>query len=138
MTWLQLEELVEDPRFVTNPDRNAHREELADKISQVLATRTKAETLEALPILGVPAATINTIGDAFDEPQVKHRGGRIDLPHRSAGSAPGIANPIHYSGTPIHYRNAPPLLGEHTEEVLRELVGSTDEDLANLRTSGTI
>ena len=138
MKWLELEDLIDDPRFVTNPDRNAHRPALADLVSEALASRTKAETLAALPALGVPAATINTIEEAFDEPQVLHRGGRIDLPHSSAGSAPGIANPIHFGATPVQYRNAPPLLGEHTEEVLRELVGSTDEEVADLRASGVI
>lgn len=138
MSWLDLEPLITDERFVTNPQRNANREELSRLISEAFSTRTKAETLAALPGLGVPAATINSIAEAFDEPQVKHRGGRIELPHATAGTAPGIANPIHFSGTPITYRNAPPLLGEHTDEVLIELAGCTDEDLVKLRRSETI
>ncbi len=87
----------------------------------------------ALPGLGVPAATINDIAQAFDEPQVCHRGGRIELPHSSAGRAPGVANPLHLSATPVTYRNAPPLLGEHTDEVLGGLLGLSADDLVELR-----
>jgi crotonobetainyl-CoA:carnitine CoA-transferase CaiB-like acyl-CoA transferase len=69
---------------------------------------------------------------------VRHRGGRIELPHATAGTAPGIANPLHLSATPVTYRNAPPLLGEHTDEVLTELLGLEAEALDDLRGSGII
>jgi len=136
--WLDLPELVEDSRFVDNPDRNKHRVELAGLLQAELRTRTRSETLAALPPLGVPAATINDIGEAFDEPQVRYRGGRIDLPHQSAGTAPAIANPIHFSASPVTYRNAPPLLGEHTDEVLESVLGLDAREIEQLRTNGVI
>lgn len=136
--WLDLPELIEDPRFVNNPDRNKHRVELAGLLQAKLRTRTRSETLTALPPLGVPAATINDIGEAFDEPQVRYRGGRIDLPHQSAGTAPAIANPIHFSASPVTYRNAPPLLGEHTDEVLESVLGLDTQEIEQLRANGIV
>ena len=133
MDWLGLSELVADPRFAENPDRNEHRAALAEKIQAVMITRARADTLRDLPTAGVPTAAINDIGEAFDLPQVQHRGGRIDLPHQTAGTAPGIANPVHFSASPIVYRNAPPLLGEHTDEVLEELLDIDSEECAELR-----
>ena len=136
--WLDLPELVDDPRFAENPDRNKHRVELAGLLQSELRKRSKAETLEALPRLGVPAAKINDIAEAFDEPQAKHRGGRIDLPHVVAGTAPGISNPIHFSASPITYRNAPPTLGEHTDEILRDSLHLSEEEIADLRDRGVV
>jgi len=136
--WLGIEDLAHDPRFVENPDRNRNREALASLLGTALADRNAAEVIAALPGLGVPAATINNIAQAFDEPQVQHRGGRIELPHASAGSAPAVANPLHLSGTPIEYRNAPPLLGEHTTEVLSDLLGLDGAELAELAARGVV
>lgn len=136
--WLGLDELVDDPRFAENPDRNKYRVELAGLLQAKLRTRTKAETLDALPALGVPAARINDIADAFDEPQAKYRGGRIELPHSLAGTAPAVSNPIHFSASPVTYRNAPPTLGEHTDDVLLSVLGLTAAEIADLRADGTI
>lgn len=133
MDWLGLTELVADPRFVDNPDRNEHRAELAEQIQAVMITRSRADVLSHLPAAGVPAAVINDIAEAFEMPQVKHRGGRIELPHKVAGTAPGIANPMHFSATPVVYRNAPPLLGEHTDEVLGQLLEIDAERRRELR-----
>ena len=130
--WLDVSHLPTDPRFVDNPDRNQHRLELAGLLQEALRPKTRAEVLAGLGQAGVPAAVINTIGDAFAEPQVMHRGGRIDLPHDLAGSAPGIANPLHLSETPIEYRNAPPTLGQHTEEVLLDVLDLTSEEVGDL------
>lgn len=136
--WLGLDSIPEDARFVENPDRNRHRVELAGLLQAELRTRTKAETLAALPSLGVPAAKINDLAEAFDEPQAKHRGGRIELPHSTAGTAPGIANPLHLSASPITYRNAPPTLGEHTDEVLRDDLGLSDSEISKLRSDSVV
>ncbi len=136
--WLGLDELVTDPRFAENPDRNKHRVELAGLLQAELRSRTKAETLDALPALGVPAAKINDMAEAFAEPQAIHRGGRIELPHSLAGTAPAISNPIHFSASPITYRNAPPTLGEHTDEILRDVLGLSTEQINDLRDTQTI
>ena len=136
--WLGVPELTTDPRFVENPDRNAHRLELAGLLQAELRTKTQAEVLAALPELGVPTAKINNIAEAFDEPQAKHRGGRIELPHSLAGTVPGIANPIHLSATPITYRNGPPTLGEHTADVLADVLDMSADDIAALRDAGAV
>ena len=136
--WLGLDELVTDERFAENPARNKHRVELAGLIQAKLRSRTKAETLVALPALGVPAAKINDMAEAFDEPQAKHRGGRIELPHSLAGTAPAISNPIHFSASPVTYRNAPPTLGEHTDEVLTDLLGMSETEVAELHANNIV
>lgn len=136
--WLGLDHLVDDPRFAENPARNTHRVELAGLLQERLRTRSRADVLAALPGLGVPAAAINDIAQAFDEPQVQHRGGRIDLPHSLSGTVPGIANPLHLSGTPVAYTHGPPTLGEHTDLVLGELLGRTPEERNDLRDRGVI
>ncbi|MDW3176042.1 MAG: CaiB/BaiF CoA-transferase family protein [Acidimicrobiia bacterium] len=136
--WLGVPEMIDDPRFANNPDRNKHRVEMAGTLQAKFRTRTRAETLAGLPPLGVPAATINDIAEAFDDPHVRHRGGRIELPHPLAGTAPAIANPIHFSGSPITYRNAPPLLGEHTDEVLVDVLGLTEAEIEALRVAGVL
>ncbi len=136
--WLGLEHLVSDSRFAENPARNTHRVELAGLLQEQLRTRTRAQVLEALPALGVPAAAINDIAQAFDEPQVRHRGGRVDLPHSLSGTVPGIANPLHLSATPIAYTHGPPTLGEHTFEVLGALLGHSTTELESLRQRGII
>ena len=136
--WLGLDELITDPRFAENPARNKHRVELAGLLQAELRTRTKAETLEALPRLGVPAAKINDMAEAFEEPQAKHRGGRIELPHSLAGTAPAISNPIHFSESPVTYRNAPPTLGEHTDDVLANVLGLSEAEVEALRSNGVV
>ncbi len=134
--WLGVPELISDPRFVTNPDRNAHRLELAGLLQTALRTVTQADVLAALPQIGVPSAKINNVAEAFAEPQVQHRGGRIDLPHAAAGTVPGIASPMHFSATPVTYRNGPPTLGEHTADVLSGLLNMTAADIDTLRNDG--
>ncbi len=133
-----LGELASDPRFTTNPDRNTNREELAALLTSALSVHSTADLLTALPRLGVPAATVNDLAQAFDEPQIKHRGGRIDLPHETAGSAPGIANPLHLSASPIRYRNAPPTLGEDTDDVLTGVLDLDPNEIARLREQGVL
>lgn len=137
MEWLDISEFIDDPRFIDNADRNHHRVELAGLIQGALRSRQRRVVVLELPARGVPAATINDIGEAFAEPQVKHRGGRIDLPHATAGSAPGVANPLHFSATPVTYRNGPPVLGEHTDEVLETVLG-LDADARNLLRHQTV
>jgi len=130
--WLGLPDLPNDPRFGENPERNRYRLELAGILQEAFRSHTRAEVLDGLGEVGVPTAVINDIGQAFAEPQVVHRGGRIELPHGGGGTAPGIANPLHLSESPIHYRSAPPTLGEHTDEVLAEVLGMGAGEIADL------
>lgn len=132
------EDMIDDPRFVAVADRNAHRELLAAELQQEFSKQDRAHWLKALSDAGVPTSTVNSIGEVFDEEQVVARGGRIDLPHDTAGTAPGVANPIKMSGTPIEYTTAAPTLGEHTDAVLAEVLGYTDETIADLHAGGAI
>lgn len=131
-------ELADDDRFAKNPGRVTNRPFLADELNQALRTKDRAHWLAALPAAGVPAGSVNSIADAFAEPQLQHRNVRIDLPHPTAGSAPGVANPIKFSESPVEYRSAPPLLGQHTDEVLANVLGFDADHIATLRADGTI
>jgi crotonobetainyl-CoA:carnitine CoA-transferase CaiB-like acyl-CoA transferase len=86
----------------------------------------------------LPCGPINRLDQVYADPQVRHRGLRIEVPHPLSGSVPLVANPIRYSRTPISYGVPPPLLGEHTEEVLRDLLGKTPEEIARLRAENVI
>ena len=127
-----------DPRFASNKARVAHRAELIPLIRQATVFRTTAEWVAALEQAGVPCGPINDLAQVFADPQVIARGLRVDLPHPLAGSVPQVASPIRLSETPVEYRNAPPLLGEHSEQVLREWLGMAAADVAALRARGVL
>jgi crotonobetainyl-CoA:carnitine CoA-transferase CaiB-like acyl-CoA transferase len=105
---------------------------------RVLATRSAAAWLAALEPVGVPCAPINDVAEVFSDPQVRHRGLRVEVPHPVAGTVPLVANPIRLSGAPIPYDAPPPLLGQHTEEILRERLGLTATAIADLRRRGVV
>jgi crotonobetainyl-CoA:carnitine CoA-transferase CaiB-like acyl-CoA transferase len=127
------QDLADDPRYTTTPGRSAHREELVAVVAQLMRQRRTAEWVALLEGAGVPSGPINTIDKVFEDPQVQARGMRLDLPHPVAGTVASIASPIRYSGTPIEYGNAPPVLGQHTDEILRGMLGFSSEDIARLR-----
>ncbi|MDP3977845.1 MAG: CaiB/BaiF CoA-transferase family protein [Pseudomonas sp.] len=130
--------LAVDPRFSTNQARVAHRAELIPLIRQATVFKTTAEWLAALEQAGVPCGPINDLQQVFADPQVQARGLRVELPHPLAGSVPQVASPIRLSATPVQYRNAPPLLGEHTEQVLQQWLGLSLEQIAELRRAGVL
>ncbi len=130
--------LAGDPRFSTNKARVANRAELIPLIRQATVFKTTNEWLTALEKAGVPCGPINDLEQMFADPQVLARGLRIDLPHPLAGSVPQVASPIRLSETPVQYRNAPPLLGEHTEQVLQQWLGMGAEQIAALRQAGVL
>lgn len=107
---------ADDPRFATNAARVANRGELVPLIRQVTVFRTTAEWITALEQAGVPCGPINDLQAVFDDPQVQHRQMRLHLAHPS-GAAPGVANPIRLSRTPVSYRHAPPTLGQHDTDI---------------------
>jgi glutaryl-CoA transferase len=131
-------ELARDPRFASNGKRVENRAELTRLLAQVFLKRTKREWLELLEVAGVPNGPINDIAEVFDEPQVRARGVRIELEHAAAGKLPLVASPMRFSQTEIEYRQAPPLLGEHTEQVLRGLLGKDHAEITRLRAQGVI
>ncbi|MCC6075833.1 CaiB/BaiF CoA transferase family protein [Pseudomonas sp. GCM10022188] len=131
-------EWADDPRFANNSARVAHRAELIPLIRQATVFKTTAEWVAALEDAGVPCGPINDLAQVFADPQVLARGLKVDLPHSLGGTAPGVASPLRLSATPVEYRNAPPLLGEHTEQVLRERLSLDGEAIAALRAGGVI
>jgi crotonobetainyl-CoA:carnitine CoA-transferase CaiB-like acyl-CoA transferase len=131
-------ELATDPRFATNGKRVENRAELTRLLGEVFAKRSKREWLELLEAAGVPNGPINDVAQVFDEPQVKARGVRIELEHPAAGHLPMVASPMRFSATPADYRRAPPLLGEHTAQVLHELLGKSDSEIEALRAARVI
>ncbi|VFR52614.1 L-carnitine dehydratase/bile acid-inducible protein F [plant metagenome] len=115
---------AQDPRFATNTARVRHRAELLALMGPVMLLRTTAEWIALLEDRAVPCGPINTIAQAFDDPQVQARGLRVDLPRDAGDGIAGIAtvaSPMRLSETPVDYHRAPPALGQHTDEVLREL-----------------
>ncbi len=114
------EEWTEDPRFCNNPARVAHRAELTALIEEILPARTASEWVDALLAVGVPAGPVNTIAEVFEDPQVLARNMRIDVPHPKLGTVTMSGISYKHGDTPAVVRRHPPLLGEHTDEVLRE------------------
>jgi crotonobetainyl-CoA:carnitine CoA-transferase CaiB-like acyl-CoA transferase len=131
-------ELAADPRFATNPQRVVHRADLIPILRAALLTRTTREWIDVLEPAGVPCGPINDMPAVFDDPQVRARGMRIELPHPSADVAPGVANPIRLSRSPVSYRSAPPTLGQHTQEVLQQWLDLPDSAIDALRNSRVI
>ena len=129
---------ADDPRFATNKQRVAHRAELIPLIRQATVFKTTTQWVEALERAGVPCGPINDVSQVFADPQVQARGLKVELPHALGGTVPQVASPIRLSGTPVEYRRAPPLLGEHTLEVLTSVLGLSDEAVMALREAGVL
>ncbi|WP_312935069.1 CoA transferase, partial [Stutzerimonas nitrititolerans] len=100
--------------------------------------RTTAEWLAALERAGVPCGPVNDLAQVFADPQVRHRGLKVDMPHPLAGSVPQVASPLRLSASPVTYRNPPPLLGEHSEALLQRLLGLSAQQIEALRYAGVI
>jgi len=126
-----------DDRFSTNAARVKHRGELLPLLRQATVMKTTAAWIALLESAAVPCGPINDVAAVFADPQVLHRGLKVEMQHAAGGSAPQVGNPIRFSTTPIDYRLAPPLLGQDTEAVLRELGRSADE-IAALRAAGVV
>ena len=133
---MALTALADDPRFTTNAARVGNRKVLDEALESRSRERSKKEWLEALETAGVPCGPINNIGEVFAEPQMAAREMLIDLPHPTAGKAALVGNPIKLSRTPVDYRSAPPLLGEHTADVLQRVLGYNPDEIARLKSAG--
>ncbi len=131
-------ELAEDPRFSGNGKRVENRAELTRLLQAVFAKRPTREWVEILESAGIPNGPINDVAQVFEEPQVKARGIKVEMNHPVAGKLPTVASPMRFSATPVEYKLAPPVLGQHTEEILRGLLQLDDAAIARLRAEGTI
>lgn len=125
-------ELGTDPRYTTNRLRVTNRVALIERLTEIMATGLRDDWLEKMEAVGVPCGPINDISQVFADPHVIARGLRQEIAHPTAKSASVTASPLRFSETPVQYNRAPPLLGEHTNEVLREVLGMSDDAIAAL------
>ena len=130
-------ELAADVRFATNRARVENRAELIPLLNEITATRTTAEWIGQLEARAVPCGPINGLAEVFADPQVQARGLAVTMPHPEAGEVPLVVSPIRLSKTPVEYRRAPPLVGEHTDEILADL-GVDAAGIAGLRELGVV
>jgi crotonobetainyl-CoA:carnitine CoA-transferase CaiB-like acyl-CoA transferase len=131
-------ELAADPRYATNQARVENRDVLIPLLKKLTIERRTADWISTLEAKAVPCGPINTLADVFTDPQVQSRGLKITMPHPLTGSIPQVANPMRLSATPVDYRLPPPMLGEHTEEVLTTTLGLDAATIENLRAEGVI
>ncbi|MCL6485479.1 MAG: CoA transferase, partial [Janthinobacterium lividum] len=122
-----------DERYATNPQRVAHRATLIPLLRQATVMRTTAEWISAFEAQAVPCGPVNRIDQVFADPQVLARGLKVQMPHPTAGTVALVANPVRLSGSPVQYRLPPPLLGQHTQEVLHEWLGLDGGQIDGLR-----
>jgi crotonobetainyl-CoA:carnitine CoA-transferase CaiB-like acyl-CoA transferase len=113
--------LADDPKFATNAARVENLPELETLLIEALASGTISEWVATFAAAGVPSGPINTVGRVFDEPQVQHREMLRDIPHPLAGTLKQVVSPLNFRNAPLTFDKAPPLLGQHTDEVLGAL-----------------
>jgi len=129
-------ELTDDPKFRTNSDRNQNRKELIDKLQAVFLTDTYQAWEERLVKAGIPVGAINNIAQVVEHPQVKARGAIVEMDHPKAGKVKVVGVPVRFSETPGAVRTPSPSLGEHTEDVLKDLLGMDEQQIDALRQAG--
>ena len=129
---LGLEHLKNDERFATNPDRNRHRDELIDILAEMFLKQPAAYWLDKLKVTGIPAGPINSVAETVAHPQHLARTFITELEHPRVGPVKAMGNPVRLSETPVSYRLPPPLLGQHTTEILTDL-GYDSTTIAALR-----
>jgi crotonobetainyl-CoA:carnitine CoA-transferase CaiB-like acyl-CoA transferase len=135
---LGVPEWADDSRYDSNAKRVARRAELVEAIETRLAARGRDEWVTAFAAGGLPAGPINDIAEVFADPQVRHREMAVAVDHPTAGRVrlPGI--PVKFAGTPGRIQGPPPLLGEHTDEVLQRVLGLSPHEVAELRAEGVV
>ncbi len=135
---LGVTELAWDPRFKTNPLRVKNRKECIEILAPILKTRTRDEWLEMLNAEAIPCAPINTMDEVFRDPQVLHRDMLVEVEHPAAGKIKMVGIPIKYSETKASIYRPPPLLGEHTDEILAGVLGYDKSEIEKLRAENII
>jgi len=131
-------DLIDDPRFRNNPDRHANRDALTVLLNEIFGADTLANWMKKCRVAGVAAGPVRTIAEALESPEVKERGMVRTVQHPTAGALRLVGTPYNLSDTPAAEPTAPPLLGQHTDEVLRELLEMDDAEIRRLREDGAI
>lgn len=133
-------ELADQPLFATNDSRVRNRDEVVGHLASIMKTKPSAHWLAELEANKIGCGPINTLDQVFEDPHVQAREMVVNVPHPLAGpdGAQLIASPLKLSETPVEYRHHPPLLGQHTDEVLRDVLGYDDDKIAELRNAGAI
>ena len=129
--------LAFDPLYARNADRVRHRATLVPQLAALLLQRSKSDWLAALEAAKVPCGAINNLDEVFADPQVRHRGMAVAMPHPLTDDLRLVASPMKLSATPVAYTRAPPTLGQHTDEVLAE-AGLSGAQIADLRANGVV
>jgi formyl-CoA transferase len=127
-----------DERFATNPARIENRTELVGLLNELFATRTISEWIELCESIGLPASPINTMDDVFADPQVLARELVMEVPHHTEGSVPLLRSPLNIPTAPSKVRHPPPTLGQHTDEILAELLSFDSAEIQTLRKAGVV
>jgi crotonobetainyl-CoA:carnitine CoA-transferase CaiB-like acyl-CoA transferase len=130
--------LATNVNFATNNKRVENRAEITRILAEVMIQRTTREWVEALEAAGVPNGPINNLEQVFQEPQAVARGLRMELDHPLAGRVSLVRSPMRFSATPLEHNVPPPTLGQHTDEVLRALLGMSEAEIARLRADGVV
>ncbi len=133
-----VEQLAADPRFATNAERVRVRDTLIALLKPVLAAHSTSQWIARLEAANVPCGPINRIDQVFADPQAMARELTVSMAHSAAGSIDLVASPLRLSKTPPEYRNAPPLLGEHTTDVLNGVLGLSPTEIEELRSRGVV
>ena len=133
-------ELLEDAQFSTAVERVRNRDHVTATLNDITRQKPSSWWLAELEKAKVGCGPINTLEQVFDDPHVKAREMTVEMAHPATGDRPAklIASPIKMSETPVGYRHAPPMLGQHTEEVLGEMLGLSASDVAALREKGVV
>jgi len=130
--------LPKDPRFATNGQRVANRAHMDEVLIPIFRSRTTAQWVHDLEKGGVPCGPINNLKEVFEDEHVKARGMRVELPHATAGKVPVIRSPMRFSATPIEHKVGPPVLGQHTDEVLGNTLGRSAAEIEQLKKNGIV
>jgi len=131
-------EWLDDPRFESNPRRVENREILLPLIDELFATKTCDEWMEILVGAAIPCGPVNNMQHLFADPQIRHRNMIAEVPHPTIGTLKLTGAPIKFSDTPSSIRRHPPLLGEHTDEVLAEALGYSNDKIKSLKAEGAV
>jgi crotonobetainyl-CoA:carnitine CoA-transferase CaiB-like acyl-CoA transferase len=130
---LGMPELADDPRFTLNRLRAHNQKELVPMLAAAIKTRPVRYWQERLDAMNVPCGPINDMSQVFDDPQLQHRQMLVHMQHPTVGTIAQIANPLKLSETPVGYHRPPPVLGEHTDEILAEMLGMDGAAIEGLR-----